>query len=329
MRTLLTLAVLATLSCGRSGERVYVSDEDGGNVVVIDAATAQVVANVQVGKRPRGLRVSPDGSRLFVALSGSPKAAARDAPSDRSADGIGVIDLASLKLVRVIHAGQDPEAFDVTGDGRRLWVSNEETAEASLVDVDTGEVLRRAPVGAEPEGVAIDPAGRLVYVTNEADGTVSVLDVDSGRPVAQLPACGRPRAVAFSADGLRAFVSCETVHALAVLDTRGRARSGEITLSDGARPMGLAVAPDGRALYASSGRGRGVEVVALDAPAPRVARTISDVGARPWGLGLTRDGKRLYTANGPSGDVSVIDTERGAVIARVHVGGSPWGIAVR
>src|SRR5262249_54811672 len=55
-------------------ERVYVADEDGGNVVVIDTASDAVVARIPVGKRPRGLRVSPDGTRLFVALSGLPKA---------------------------------------------------------------------------------------------------------------------------------------------------------------------------------------------------------------------------------------------------------------
>src|ERR1041384_7276803 len=57
-----------------AGERVYVSDEDGGNVVVINASDDSVVTRIPVGKRPRGLRVSPDGTQLFVALSGLPKA---------------------------------------------------------------------------------------------------------------------------------------------------------------------------------------------------------------------------------------------------------------
>src|ERR1041384_6092367 len=40
-----------------SPERVYVSDEDGGNVVVIETASDAVVTRIPVGKRPRGLRV--------------------------------------------------------------------------------------------------------------------------------------------------------------------------------------------------------------------------------------------------------------------------------
>ena len=52
-------------------ERLYVSDESGGNVVVVDPAAAKVIASVAVGRRPRGIVVSADGSRLYVALSGS------------------------------------------------------------------------------------------------------------------------------------------------------------------------------------------------------------------------------------------------------------------
>src|SRR5882757_8272888 len=137
--------------------RVYVSDEDGGAVVVLSTTRDAVIARIPVGKRPRGLRVSPDGTRLFVALSGTPKAGpnVKDSdlpPADPSADGIGVVDLVAMKLLRVIPGGADPELFDVTSDGKRLWVSNEDAAQASLVEVASGEVLRHVPVGKEPEG---------------------------------------------------------------------------------------------------------------------------------------------------------------------------------
>src|SRR5258705_10133822 len=54
-----------------SGPLLYVSDETGGNVVVIDPAAGQVVDRIAVGKRPRGIRLSRDGKELLVALSGS------------------------------------------------------------------------------------------------------------------------------------------------------------------------------------------------------------------------------------------------------------------
>jgi len=345
---LVTAVVLASLVAGLvagcskkpdpaqvTGERVYVSDEDGGNVIVISASSDSVIARIAVGKRPRGLRVSPDGTRLFVALSGVPKSGpgANDSqlpPADPSADGIGIVDLASLKLLRVIPGGRDPELFDVTSDGKRLWVSNEDAAEAALVDIDGSRVVRRVPVGKEPEGVGIHPDGKVVYVTNEADNSVSVLDIESGAPVAQVATGGRPRSVIFTGDGLRAFVACETTHALTIIDARSHTHAGELELpGDLVRPMGLVISPDGRTLYVSGGRGKTVHVVGLDDAGPRIKSTISDVGARPWGIGITQKGDRLYTANGPAGDVSVIDTATGAVSRHIAVGGSPWGIAVR
>lgn len=351
MRTIVFVAAFATLvpagvlaGCSKKAapvqppaadERVYVSDEDGGNVVVINTANDSVIARIPVGKRPRGLRVSPDGTRLFVALSGLPKAGpgvdeSKLPPADPSADGIGIVDLAQLKLLRTISAGKDPELFDVTRDGKRLWVSNEDTAVASLVDVDAGQIVRQAPVGKEPEGVAIQPGGKVVYVTNEADNSVSVLDADTGGGVAQIATGARPRSVVFTPDGARAFVSCENAHLLTLIDARAHTRVADLELpGDGVRPMGLVVAPDGRTLYVSGGRGKTVHVIALDGAAPQVKSTIANVGARPWGIGITRKGDRLYTANGSGGDVSVIDLATGTVTRHIAVGGSPWGLVIR
>ena len=74
---------------------------------------------------------------LLVALSGSPIAGpgvdeSKLPPADRAADGIGVVDLATRKVVRTLTSGQDPEAFDLSPDGKTLYVSNEETAEMSV-----------------------------------------------------------------------------------------------------------------------------------------------------------------------------------------------------
>lgn len=342
MRTSVCIAVFLFAGCSKKAEvpqvqeeRVYVTDEDGGAVVVISAATDAVIARIAVGKRPRGVRVSPDGSKLFVALSGNPKAGpgvdeSKLPPPDPSADGIGIVDLASLKLLRVIPGGADPELFDVTPDGKRLWVSNEDAAQASLVDIEAGEVLRKVAVGNEPEGVGIHPSGKVVYVTNEAANSVSVLDIESGKPVAQIDTGERPRSVVFTRDGARAFVACENSHALTLIDASGHLRTGELDLAgEGVRPMGLALSSDGRTLYATGGRSKTVHVVALDGAAPRVTRTMTDVGARPWGIGVTKAGDKLYTANGSGGDVSVIATATGTVTRHIAVGGSPWGVAVR
>ena len=105
-----------------SAVRLYVSDETGGNVIVVDPEEGTVVERIAAGKRPRGIRLSRDGKQLLIALSGSPIAGpgvdeSKLPPPDRSADGIGVLDLATHKMVRTHDSGQDPESFDISPDG--------------------------------------------------------------------------------------------------------------------------------------------------------------------------------------------------------------------
>ena len=52
----------AARAAAPAGERLYVSDETGGNVVIVDPQAGQVVARIPVGKRPRGIQLSA-GSR--------------------------------------------------------------------------------------------------------------------------------------------------------------------------------------------------------------------------------------------------------------------------
>ncbi len=340
---LLAAGVLAVQAgCGRGAPLsavLYVTDETGGNVVVVNPDSGEVMTRIPVGKRPRGILAARDGSTLLVALSGSPIAGpgvdeSTLPPPDRAADGIGLVDIASGRLVRTLPSGQDPETFDLSADGMRIFVSNEETAELSAVDVQAGTILGRAQVGGEPEGVTVRPDGRLVYVTAEADNAVYAVDVDTLQVQARIETDARPRSVAFSRDGSLGFVAAENSGAVTVFDPATAQKVATIAIPPTAgtptppRPMGSVVSPDGRELYVSLGRSRSIAVI--DIAGRRYVRSIEDVGTRPWGIAVSPDGRKLYTANGPSGDVSVVDLASGTVERRIDVGGSPWGVvAVR
>ena len=56
------------------GPKLFVTNETSGDLSVIDVASQKVIATIPLGKRPRGVQVSPDGSKVYVALSGSPAA---------------------------------------------------------------------------------------------------------------------------------------------------------------------------------------------------------------------------------------------------------------
>src|SRR2546423_15480633 len=90
----LALAALL-LPAGARAARAYVSNEDDGTVTVIDTQRLAALATVTVGKRPRGLVLSPDGASLSGALTGRPKCPppipeqrCAKLPRDRQADGV-------------------------------------------------------------------------------------------------------------------------------------------------------------------------------------------------------------------------------------------------
>jgi YVTN family beta-propeller protein len=91
------------------------------------------------------------------------------------------------------------------------------------------------------------------------------------------------------------------------------------------RPMGVAVAPDAKRVYVTTGHGG--TLLAIDTLSNEVVGRVS-VGKRPWGVAVTPDSKTVYTANGPSDDVSVVDAETLKEKERIKVGTKPWGLVL-
>ena len=198
---------------------MYITNERSGDVTIIDSVTNEVAATVPLGKRPRGIHASPDKQTIYVALSGSPIAGpgvdeSTLPPPDKSADGIGVFDVKSGKLLKVIAGGSDPEEFDLSKDGTLLYTSNEDTAEASIIDIGMGKVVATLKVGEEPEGVATTPDGKFVYVTSEQAGEISVIDTEARKVLKSFKVGNRPRSVGFFPDGMKAYVTRENDGAL-------------------------------------------------------------------------------------------------------------------
>jgi YVTN family beta-propeller protein len=112
---------------------------------------------------------------------------------------------------------------------------------------------------------------------------------------------------------------------MTVIDAKRLAPIKTIKLGDGIRPMGQAMAKDGKHLYVSTGRSK--MVYTIDTGTNTVAGMV-ETGQRPWGIGISPDGSKLFTANGPSGDVSIVDIATDMVTKKIMVGRGPWGLAV-
>ncbi len=331
---LVLAAMLALAGCGRGGQggpgsnMVFVTNEFSGDLSIVDGSSGKVLGTYPLGKRPRGIKLGPDGGTLYVALSGSPVAPpgtdeSKLPPPDPSADGIGIFDLGSRKLVGVVRGIANPEQLAVSRSGL-IYAGSEAAGAVVILDPVARKAIGSIPVGDEPEGVALSPDERFLYVTVEGEDKVAVIDVAARRVIARVPVGGRPRSIAFSPDGARAYVTDELQGAVTEMDARAHKVLRTFALpGQGARPMGVVVSPDGAKVYVTTGRGG--TLVAIDAasgaPAPPLA-----VGQRPWGVAISADGRRLYTANGPSDDMTIVDAATMKVIGKMRLGERPWGV---
>lgn len=322
---------LLSLPPGARAAHAYVSNEDGHTVSVIDIDAARVVATIAVGTRPRGLELSRDGSRLYVAVSGRAKCSRPDAECsklqhDVSADGIAVVDTHAMKLLQVLRAGSDPVQFALSPEGRLLYATNEDSAGTSVINTSTGAAVTRISVGREPQGARLSPDGAWLLVANHADNSVSIIDTHLLQLARTVPVGRGPRDVAVTPDNRFAYVSGEldaSIYRVALPSGNSVARLIRLRAED--HPQGLLLNGPEHRLYVSTGRGGTVAVVALNE-----SRLLAEipVGGRPRGMALTPNRRLLFTANGSSNDVTIIDTATLRVWQKVPVGRSPWGVVV-
>jgi len=234
-----TLLLLAAAHAQAGDPRVFVTNESGDSVSVIDAASAKVISTIEVGKRPRGIGAAPDGTELYVAVSGE--------------NAIAVIDPVTMKVLRKFDSGPDPETFAVHPNGN-LYISNEEHAKASVFDPKTGKLVTEIKVGLEPEGVAISPDGRHAIVTSESTNMLHLISVPEHKIVSNILVGARPRAAAFSADGKLAYATSEISGEVKKIDVASGTIVGKMPLADDkAKPKDILPSRDGGRLFVAGG----------------------------------------------------------------------------
>jgi YVTN family beta-propeller protein len=138
------------------------------------------------------------------------------------------------------------------------------------------------------------------------------------------------------------YVTNEGSGDLSIIDGTTLKLTGTVPL--GKRPRGLRSAPDGRHIYIALS-GSPVAPPGTDEsklpPPDRAADGIGvfDTGTRtlervlrgvtdPEQLAISADGKRVYVASEDAGKAIVLDTQQGARIAELDVGGEPEGTAL-
>ncbi len=309
-----------------------ITNEDGQSISFVDVAKQETIKTIEVGKRPRGVKVVPAQKRAYVAVSGSPKCppwisdeecAAKK--TDKSADGIAEIDLEKMEVIGIIPSGSDPEQFDVSKDGKFLFIANEDVGKLSVVDVAKKQIIKEVEVSEEPEGVRVSPDGKIVAVTCEEEGEIAIVDTESHKLLGMVKVGERPRDLVYTKDSKTLYVTCEASGYVSVLDIANQKVLKNIELGKGNLPVGVVLSNDEKHLYIAGGRGK--SVVKVDIEAGEVVKRVT-VEDRPWGLDKDLNEKFLISANGGSGDISFIDIRKFEVVKTLKVGEGPWGVYV-
>ena len=321
--------------------KVYVADEEGDTVTVLDGTSFSRLATISVGREPHNVQVSPDGRWAWVTINYEvePKGkeeekhpptgmAKREHEAMTTTGQVWVIDTTTDQVVSKIPVGKHPAHVVLSPDGRFAFVTNGGENTVSVVDTAARLAVTTVPVGAYPHGIRVSPDGKEAYVANLKGGTVSVIDTEARREVAQIPVGKGPAQVGFTPDGRTAFVSLSQENAVAAIDPAARTVVKKIRV--GTVPIQVYATPDSRLLFVAnqgSRRRPGRTVSVIELARLEVVKTV-ETGPGAHGVVVGADGRYAFVTNTYANSVSVIEVGGPTVIATVPVGKGPNGISV-
>ncbi|MBK0332740.1 beta-propeller fold lactonase family protein [Brachybacterium sp. MASK1Z-5] len=191
----------------------------------LDVATMSWDQAIEVGRVPKFVALSPDGSLALVSnwcdrtVSVVDLEAAEvtaEIPVDSAPRGIVVLPDNETAYVTAMYAdelfrldiptgtselvretGRKPRHLVLSPDATRVYLT--EAGSDRLLELDTasGEVLRETPTGREPRSMDISPDGTALYVVNYYEDSVSKFDVDTFTEIQRQSVGRNPVGVAY------------------------------------------------------------------------------------------------------------------------------------
>jgi DNA-binding beta-propeller fold protein YncE len=182
------IAVVSSSGPSSDPEKLLIADNLSDDVLLVDSTTGAIEKRFDLsetdavpGTFPVALAVSKDGARAYVALWNASEIAELDLVKST----VGR-KLALLKPPSPVATGTHPCAFELSPDGRTLYVALANRDAVAAVNIGAGQFSvkgyfdTRLPgqsyLGAEPVALAVNADGRRLFVANMASDAVAVLD---------------------------------------------------------------------------------------------------------------------------------------------------------
>jgi YVTN family beta-propeller protein len=196
--------------------RIYVANEEGSSLSIIDIDQNIIVHEVPTGAEPEGVFLGEDGKTLYV--------------TSEVGDLIHLVDAEGGHVTQDVVVGTRPRRFAATPDGKELWVTAELSGEVYIIDranfAVSGKIeflppgMRKTDV--TPVGLVMTKDGKTAYVTLGHAAHVAVVDVPSRKIQAYILVGKRSWGITLSRDEARLFVANGFGDDITVIDTKSR-----------------------------------------------------------------------------------------------------------
>jgi YVTN family beta-propeller protein len=139
----------------------------------------------------------------------------------------------------VIPVGKGSEGFDVSPDGKEIWVANAQDGTVSVIDLAAKKVVQTLDANVRGANrLKFTPDGKLVFVATLGAPDLVVLDAATRKEAKRVPIGHGAAGILMQPDGQRVYVSCTPDDYIVVIDLKSLTVTGKIAA--GKLPDGLA-----------------------------------------------------------------------------------------
>lgn len=212
------------------GGKLYFTCESNRMIARYDPATNKVDWMMGTGQNSSHmLAVSTDQKFIYTANIGS--------------DSVTKFEFQAVppspSKITHIPVGKQPEAIDLSPDGKEVWLGLNAEGMVEIVDTATAKSVAKLNIGGRPYRVEFTPDGKHVICTMIATKELLVIDAATRKEVKRMKLDGVPLGVAFAADNKTIFVSMVEPNAALKIDLEKMEVVGRV--EPGTAPDGIAI----------------------------------------------------------------------------------------
>jgi DNA-binding beta-propeller fold protein YncE len=206
-----------TQSAVWDGDRLFVTDREGGRVVVLDGVAQPVwFDEIPAGSDPYGVTaVLPWGRVFVVARQGAELPATGTYMGDPGV--VYALDPDGAQVLSEADVGKTPHFAVFHGDTNRLFVGNEDSLDISAIGPEGNTEWTSPPLGLTLDDAAVDPIGGRIWFPSHLTDQVWIYDWSAAEATA-VDLADWPFAAEADVPGRRIYVVTQQRAALVALD---------------------------------------------------------------------------------------------------------------